>query len=76
MVVTDAICSSADETHDALLRVYRTRFSEQVEAVTTQEVLDSWRWPSSQRETTMKALLRDNGLTIALTAMFVFCGLG
>ena len=24
----------------------------------------------------MKALLRDNGLTIALTAMFVFCGLG
>ena len=43
VVVTDAICSSADETHDALLRVYRTRFSEQVEAVTTQEVLDSWR---------------------------------
>ena len=40
VVVTDAICSSADETHDALMRLYRSRFSEQIEAVSTQEVLD------------------------------------
>ena len=43
VLVTDAICSSADQTHDALMELYRSRFSEQVEAVTVQEVLDGWR---------------------------------
>lgn len=43
VLVTDAICSSADETHDALMELYRSRFSEQVEAVTMQEVTDNWR---------------------------------
>jgi nicotinamidase-related amidase len=43
VLVTDAICSSADQTHDALMELYRSRFSEQVEAVTMQEVLDGWR---------------------------------
>lgn len=40
VLVTDAICSSADRTHDALIQLYRSRFSEQVEAVTMQDVLD------------------------------------
>jgi nicotinamidase-related amidase len=43
VLVTDAICSSTDETHDALMELYRSRFSEQVEAVTMQEVMDHWR---------------------------------
>ena len=47
VLVTDAICGSADRTHDALLELYRSRFSEQIEAVTKEEVLESW--PSSGR---------------------------
>lgn len=43
VLVTDAICSSSDQTHDALMELYRSRFSEQIEAVTTGEVLESWR---------------------------------
>jgi nicotinamidase-related amidase len=43
VLVTDAICSSADQTHDALMEVYNSRFSEQIEAVTMDEALESWR---------------------------------
>ena len=43
VLVTDAICSSADQTHDALMELYRSRFSEQVEAVSIEEVLSNWR---------------------------------
>lgn len=39
----DAVCSSADETHDAMLRVYESRFGMQLTACTTQDVLDAWR---------------------------------
>ena len=42
VIVTDAVCSSADQTHDALMDVYRSRFSEQIEVVSAAEVLDSW----------------------------------
>jgi nicotinamidase-related amidase len=42
IVVTDAVCGSADETHDALMALYHSRFSEQVEVATMQEVLDAW----------------------------------
>jgi nicotinamidase-related amidase len=51
IIVTDAICSSADQTHDALIELYRSRFSEQVEVVEMAEVLDGWRERSrSKRE--------------------------
>jgi nicotinamidase-related amidase len=43
IIVTDAICSSADQTHDALMELYRSRFSEQVEIAEMREVLDGWR---------------------------------
>jgi nicotinamidase-related amidase len=43
VIVTDAVCSSADQTHDALMELYRSRFSEQVEVVATEEVLEGWR---------------------------------
>ena len=42
ILVTDALCSSADETHDAMMNVYTNRFSEQVETVTTLTLLESW----------------------------------
>lgn len=43
VLATDAICSSADQTHDALMELYHSRFSEQVEAVSVDEVLANWR---------------------------------
>jgi nicotinamidase-related amidase len=47
ILVTDALCSSADETHDAMMNIYLNRFGEQVETVTTETLLESW--PSSAR---------------------------
>ncbi|TIL42020.1 isochorismatase family cysteine hydrolase [Mesorhizobium sp.] len=43
VLATDAICSSVDQTHEALLELYRSRFSEQVETVMIEEVLENWR---------------------------------
>ena len=43
VIVTDAVCGSADPTHDALMGVYRTRFSTQVEAADAETVLSAWR---------------------------------
>lgn len=40
---TDALCSGHDPTHDALVRLYRERFSQQIETCTTEEVLEAWR---------------------------------
>lgn len=34
IVVTDAVCSSADETHDATMALYTNRFGAHVETVT------------------------------------------
>jgi nicotinamidase-related amidase len=42
ILVTDALCSSADETHDATMDVYMNRFGEQVEVVTTETLLGAW----------------------------------
>lgn len=41
-VVTDALCSSCDEAHDALLTMYHRRYGQQVHPVTTEEVLFAW----------------------------------
>lgn len=43
IIAKDALCSSSDETHDALLSVYENRYSQQVEAVNMEIVLDGWR---------------------------------
>jgi len=45
IVVEDALCSSFDEGHDALMTLYRNRFSEQVELMTHAHVSDLWRDP-------------------------------
>ena len=42
IVVADAICSSVDSTHDALMTVYSERFGEQIELVDTDTTLESW----------------------------------
>jgi hypothetical protein len=42
VVPTDAICSSSDHTHDALLTLYRERYGQQVEAVGSDETLRCW----------------------------------
>ncbi len=39
VLVTDAVCSGADETHDAMLRIYESRYGMQVETVTTGELI-------------------------------------
>lgn len=43
VLVGDALCSFVDETHDALMELYLTRFTEQLEVATADEVLESWR---------------------------------
>lgn len=42
VLVTDAVCSSADQTHDALMTLYRSRFGNQVETMEAEQVLRYW----------------------------------
>lgn len=42
IVVQDAICSSSDLTHDALLTLYNTRFDLQIEMATAEQLLACW----------------------------------
>lgn len=41
LIVTDAICSSADPTHDAMLAIYHSRYGMQVETVSTAELIEA-----------------------------------
>jgi nicotinamidase-related amidase len=43
VIAADAICGSAHETHDAAMTLYTSRFSEQVEIATTDEILANWK---------------------------------
>jgi hypothetical protein len=38
----DALCSVSDQTHDAMLTLYRQRFTLQIETTTVGEVLSRW----------------------------------
>jgi nicotinamidase-related amidase len=42
IVASNAICSSSDECHDALMTLYQRRFSEQIEVAPTEVVLQAW----------------------------------
>jgi nicotinamidase-related amidase len=42
VLATDALCSSSDATHDALLTLYRQRFAQQIEATDAATILASW----------------------------------
>ena len=43
VIPTDALCSSSGRTHDALPTLYRERFGQQLETVTTEALLGAWR---------------------------------
>jgi len=42
IVVRDALCSSSDEGHKMLMRLYHTRFTEQIETADAEMVLSRW----------------------------------
>jgi nicotinamidase-related amidase len=41
VLATDAVCSSADATHDAMLEIYHSRFGMQVETAQIDEILEA-----------------------------------
>src|SRR5204862_3290179 len=43
VLTEDAICSSSDETHDALMTLYGNRFSQQIETAEADAILEAWR---------------------------------
>jgi nicotinamidase-related amidase len=42
VLVRDAVCSSSDAGHDALLEVYHRRYSLQIETADAEDVLREW----------------------------------
>jgi len=42
VLVEDAVCSSSDAGHDALMTLYRTRYSEQIELIKSEELPMLW----------------------------------
>jgi nicotinamidase-related amidase len=43
VLVEDALCSSSDAGHDALMTMYRLRFTEQIDLVTAERLTEIWR---------------------------------
>ena len=43
VIVEDALCSSFDAGHDALMTLYRNRFAEQIELIKAQQLAALWR---------------------------------
>lgn len=42
VLAADAVCSSSDRTHDALMTLYGSRFSEQIETAEAEAILAAW----------------------------------
>ncbi|MFE1600955.1 cysteine hydrolase family protein [Methylobacterium sp. ID0610] len=42
VLATDALCSSSDQTHDAMLTLYQQRYGQQLETATTRQILRNW----------------------------------
>lgn len=42
IVVRDAVCSSSDEGHDALMQIYHRRYSEQIEVADAASIIERW----------------------------------
>ena len=42
IVVSDAVCSSSDEGHNMLMRIYHTRYAEQIETADAATILTQW----------------------------------
>jgi nicotinamidase-related amidase len=43
VVASDAVCSSTNETHDALLALYDARFGQQIEIAEVEQIIQAWR---------------------------------
>jgi nicotinamidase-related amidase len=43
ILAEDALCSSSDQSHEALTNLYRQRFDIQIEVTTTADILGCWR---------------------------------
>ena len=43
IVVQDGVCSSSDEGHDALMKVFHGRYTHQIETASAEHVLSAWR---------------------------------
>jgi nicotinamidase-related amidase len=43
IVAGDAVCSSSDASHDALIDLFKSRFDVQIEIARVEEILDAWR---------------------------------
>jgi nicotinamidase-related amidase len=43
ILAADALCSVSDESHDAMLRHFGSRFGQQVEVASTDEIHAGWR---------------------------------
>lgn len=44
ILISDAVCSSADPTHDAAMQIYESRFGRQIETAPLAELLDQWQF--------------------------------
>ena len=42
VLIEDALCSSSDAGHEALMTMYRLRFTEQIDLVTAAELKEVW----------------------------------
>ena len=42
IVVRDAVCSSSDEGHDALMTLYQQRYTEQIEVADAATIIERW----------------------------------
>lgn len=42
VIAADAVCSSADETYDATVTLYCSRYGAQIEVAPTSEILEAW----------------------------------
>lgn len=42
ILAADAVCSSSDESHDALTDLYRRRFDVQIEIADTEQIIEKW----------------------------------
>jgi nicotinamidase-related amidase len=42
ILVKDAVCCSSDEGHDALMKMYHRRYTEQIEVADAAVVLERW----------------------------------
>jgi nicotinamidase-related amidase len=42
VLVEDAVCSSSDAGHDALMTMYRLRFAQQIDVIETEALPEYW----------------------------------